>query len=78
MFPDLPVEEAQGKLMDAIYDASRIGGHDPVQNWADHTAELKKRVNWLNDQNFAALQYTGPGTDLCDRASCTCRTRHCR
>lgn len=64
VFPDLPVEEAQGKLMDAIYDASRIGGDDPVQNWADHTAELKKRVNWLNDQNFAALQYTGRGTDL--------------
>ena len=30
VFPDLPVEEAQGKLMDAIYDAWRIGGDDPV------------------------------------------------
>lgn len=64
VFPDLPVEEAQGKLMDAIYDASRIDGDDPVANWADHTAELKKRVTWLNDQNFTALQYNGPGTDL--------------
>ena len=64
VFPDLEVEEAQAKLMDAIYDASRIGGDDPVQNWADHTLELKKRVKWLNDQKFDALQYTGPGTDL--------------
>lgn len=64
VFPDLPVEEAQGKLMDAIYDASRIGGDDPVANWADHTAELKKRVKWLNEQKFDALHYTGPGTDL--------------
>lgn len=64
VFPDMEVEEAQAKLMDAIYDASRIGGDDPVQNWADHTLELKKRVKWLNDQKFDALQYTGPGTDL--------------
>lgn len=64
VFPDLPVEDAQTKLMDAIYDASRIGGDDPVANWADHTAELKKRTAWLNEQKFEALQYTGPGTDL--------------
>ncbi|WP_394153867.1 aminopeptidase [Loktanella salsilacus] len=64
VFPDVPVEQAQSKLLDAIYDASRLDGADPVQNWADHTAELKKRVKWLNTQNFEALQYTGPGTDL--------------
>lgn len=64
VFPDVPVEEAQGRLMDTIYEASRIGGDDPVKNWAEHTAELKKRVKWLNDQGFDALQYTGAGTDL--------------
>ena len=64
VFPDLPVEEAQGKLMDAIYDASRLDGDDPVANWAEHTATLKERVNWLNEMNFDALHYTGPGTDL--------------
>ncbi len=64
VFPDLPVEEAQGKLMDAIYDASRLDGDDPVANWAAHTENLKKRVDWLNEMNFAALHYTGPGTDL--------------
>ncbi len=64
VYPDLPVEEAQGKLMDAIYDASRLDGDDPVTNWEAHTRTLKERVNWLNDQNFAALHYTGPGTDL--------------
>lgn len=64
VFPDLPVEEAQGKLMDAIYDTSRLGGDDPVANWAEHTANLKERVKWLNDMAFDALHYTGPGTDL--------------
>ena len=64
VFPDLPGKEAQRKLLDAIYDASRLDGDDPVKNWADHTAELKTRVKWLNEQNFEALKYTGPGTDL--------------
>ena len=64
VFPDLPVDEAQGKLMDAIYAASRLEGGDPVANWAAHTEELKKRVKWLNDHNFSALHYSGPGTDL--------------
>lgn len=64
VFPDLPVDVAQGKLMDAIYAASRLEGDDPVANWAAHTANLKERVNWLNAQNFSALHYTGPGTDL--------------
>ena len=64
VFPDLPEDEAQGKLMDAIYTASRIDGDDPVANWEAHTVELRKRVDWLNDQRFSALHYTGPGTDL--------------
>ncbi|WP_438956279.1 aminopeptidase [Cognatiyoonia sp.] len=64
VYPDLPVEEAQSKLMDAIYDASRLAGDDPVKNWEQHSANLQVRVDWLNDMNFEALHYTGPGTDL--------------
>ena len=63
VFPDMEVEEAQGKLMDAIHSASRIEG-DAVANWDAHSAELQKRIDWLNEQNFDALHYTGPGTDL--------------
>jgi len=64
VFPDLPVEEAQAKLMDAIYETSRLGGDDPVANWEAHSQNLRKRVDWLNAQDFDALHYTGPGTDL--------------
>lgn len=64
VFPDLPTEEAQDKLMDAIFAASRLEGDDPVANWEAHSVELRKRVDWLNEQNFDALHYTGPGTDL--------------
>ena len=64
VFPDLPQSEAQAKLLDAIYAASRLEGDDPVANWAAHSGELKSRVEWLNAQNFDALKYKGPGTDL--------------
>ncbi|MDX8350892.1 aminopeptidase [Cognatiyoonia sp. IB215182] len=64
VYPDVSVEEAQGKLMDAIYVASRLDGDDPVANWAAHSARLQERVDWLNAQDFSALHYIGPGTDL--------------
>ncbi|MDE3120256.1 MAG: aminopeptidase [Paracoccaceae bacterium] len=64
MFPDLPEDEATQKLADAIFAASRIEGADPVANWAAHNATLRKRTAWLNDRRFAALHFSGPGTDL--------------
>ena len=64
VFPDLPAREAQAKLADAIFAASRIDGDDPVADWAAHSARLAERSAWLNGQRFAALHFTGPGTDL--------------
>lgn len=64
VFPDMPIEEAVRKLADAIFAASRVDREDPVAAWAEHNAELKKRSTWLNGERFAALHFTGPGTDL--------------
>ncbi|PLK70564.1 aminopeptidase [Rhizobium sp. TH135] len=64
VFPDLPLEEAVRKLADAIFAASRVDRDDPIGAWADHNAELRKRSTWLNGERFAALHFTGPGTDL--------------
>lgn len=64
VFPDMPIEEAVRKLADAIFAASRVDRDDPVAAWAMHNAELKKRSTWLNGERFAALHFTGPGTDL--------------
>lgn len=64
VFPDLPAEVAQEKLADAIFQASRVTGNDPVGAWADHNAALARRRDWLNDQRFSALHFQGPGTDL--------------
>lgn len=64
VFPDMPIEVAVRKLADAIFAASRVDRDDPVAAWAEHNGELKKRSTWLNGERFAALHFTGPGTDL--------------
>jgi len=64
VFPDLPPQEAVNRLGEAIFAASRVKTDDPVAAWAAHNADLAKRSAWLNAQDFAALHFTGPGTDL--------------
>ena len=64
VFPDLPIAKAVEKLAEAIFAASRVNEADPVAAWAAHNAELRKRSSWLNGERFAALHFTGPGTDL--------------
>ncbi|MGI6244337.1 MAG: aminopeptidase [Pseudochelatococcus sp.] len=64
VFADDAEEVAVRKLADAIFAASRVDGDDPVAAWADHNAALHRRAAWLNGQRFAALHFTGPGTDL--------------
>ncbi|MBW8318799.1 MAG: aminopeptidase [Arenimonas sp.] len=64
VFPDLPIAQAVERLAEAIFAASRVNEADPVAAWAAHNGELRKRSGWLNDERFAALHFTGPGTDL--------------
>ncbi|SMY06434.1 aminopeptidase [Flavimaricola marinus] len=64
VFPDLPVDEAQLRLAEAVFAASRLNFPDPVAEWARHNAELRARTEWLNARSFHALRYRGPGTDL--------------
>ncbi len=64
MFPDLPGNEAQGKLAEAIFSASRVNVSNPIEAWNKHNKNLRERSDWLNQQNFAALHFSGPGTDL--------------
>ena len=64
MFPDDDEDTAVRKLADAIFAASRVDQDDPVAAWAAHNANLAKRRDWMSAQNFDALHYSGPGTDL--------------
>lgn len=64
VFPDLDEATAVARLADAIFAASRVDQDDPVAAWEAHNAALARRTAWLNDRRFAALHFTGPGTDL--------------
>ena len=64
MFPKLSPNEAQSKLADAIFNASRVDCSNPVDEWKKHNKILRNRSNWLNEKKFYSLHFTGPGTDL--------------
>ena len=64
VFPDDSEDVAVEKLADAIFAASRVDLDDPIGAWDAHNAKLAEKSKWLNDHDFAALKYSGPGTDL--------------
>ena len=64
VFPDVSGEEAINKLWDAIFKCSRVEGQDPIQAWAEHNADLKLRMDFLNEKNFKTLKFKSEKTDL--------------
>lgn len=65
VFPGLPEEAAIEKLWEAILKTVRVDQKDPVAAWDEHKAQLKKRMDFLNDHNFKELYYKNSlGTDL--------------
>ncbi|MFD2371645.1 aminopeptidase [Brevibacillus sp. GCM10020057] len=64
VFPDLPAEERERALWEAIFRATRIDQEDPVQAWRDHHAALNEKVERLNAKQYRYLHYSAPGTDL--------------
>ena len=66
VFPDDPAPAALSKLWDAIFFASRITSADPVAQWKEHGASLKRRVDFLNGHRFHSLRFHTPDstTDL--------------
>ena len=64
VFPDLSPEEQQNRLWDAIFHSVRLDTPDPIAAWQAHSAELIARSTLLNEKQYDALHFTGPGTDL--------------
>jgi len=66
VFPDVDAVRAEEMLWDAILKSSRVfPGGDPIQEWQEHSATLKKRVEVLNRYRFRLLKYRNSlGTDL--------------
>src|SRR5580693_8140652 len=57
VFPGEPEHVAIAKLWEAIFVSSRIAVDDPVQEWREHGARLKQRVEMLNLKRFSALHF---------------------
>jgi len=65
VFPDLSDDEAMARLWDEILAACRVDGENSLQNWKDHTDEIKKHVDIMNSYRFKALKYkNSAGTDV--------------
>ncbi|KAF1301358.1 MULTISPECIES: aminopeptidase [Enterococcus] len=64
VFPNDTPETAQDRLWDEIFKTTRIYEANPVAAWKAHDEKLQKKADELNKEQFTALHYTAPGTDL--------------
>lgn len=65
VFPGIPEDEAVEKLWEAIFAATRMNTEDPVEAWKEHMANIKKKVEYLNNLDLKSLHYSSSnGTDL--------------
>jgi len=64
VFPGEAPERQIERLWGAIFETCRLNQDDPIAAWRKHIRQLIARSDYLNARRFAALKYTGPGTDL--------------
>lgn len=65
VFPELDSTESQvDALWDEIFKTTRIYNDDPVKAWQEHDQNMRAQAEKLNKEQFSALHYTAPGTDL--------------
>ncbi|EPI29439.1 aminopeptidase PepS [Enterococcus faecalis VC1B-1] len=65
VFPELATSEEQvDALWNEIFKTTRIYEENPVIAWNIHDKKLQEKAAELNEQQFTALHYTAPGTDL--------------
>lgn len=65
VFPELATSEEQvDALWNEIFKTTRIYEENPVIAWDIHDKKIQEKAAELNEQQFTALHYTAPGTDL--------------
>ncbi|MHC5229577.1 aminopeptidase [Enterococcus sp. LJL99] len=65
VFPTLNTSEEQvDALWDQIFKTTRIYSENPINAWQQHDQKLASKAEELNKEQFTALHYTAPGTDL--------------
>ena len=65
VFPELETTEEQvDALWDAIFKAVHLYEEDPIAHWSEKVDILQNKADELNKEEFKALHFTAPGTDL--------------
>lgn len=64
VFPELTESEQVDALWDAIFKATKVYEADPVEAWRLHEKTLQEKATMMNQEQFKALHYQAPGTDL--------------
>lgn len=65
VFPELDsTEEQVDALWESIFKVTRMYESDPIAAWDAHDKLLEAKSAELNAEQFDALHYTAPGTDL--------------
>ena len=64
VFPHVSTEQQVSHLWETIGRRCRLDRPDPVAAWEMHLEGLLARSEHLNQKQYAALKYTGIGTDL--------------
>ena len=64
VFPDAPAADQLDRLWRAIARLCRLDQADPLAAWETHLEALARRTTHLNERQYSALKYRGPGTDL--------------
>ena len=64
VFPDVEPSLQVSRLWDAIGRLCRLDRPDPLAAWEAHLGELAARTDLLNQKQYTALRYAGPGTDV--------------
>jgi aminopeptidase len=52
------------RLWEAVAFCTRLEEPDPVAAWREHMERLERRAAAMNERQFDALRYRGPGTDF--------------
>lgn len=64
IFPNLSPREAEKKLWEEIFAATRVDKPNPFKAWEKHITDLRMRADYLQRKQYTALKYKAPGTDL--------------
>ncbi|MEG8099081.1 aminopeptidase [Candidatus Liberibacter brunswickensis] len=64
VYPSDPTPIALAKLANTIFSVSRANCIDPVVAWTKHNNFLHKKSQWLNENDFAEIRFSGPNTSL--------------